>query len=335
MQHAIPERAGPQGSCGLLRRLPVPQHHVRAPDDQLADDSRRDALPLLVHDPRVDVGHRVADRRRPLVDLIRRQIGDARALRQPVHGENPRPGELLPQLPDVLDRKRRAGAAQVPHAGEIVPRQIRLQHQCGHGRHDREAGGPFTADLFQDHVREGERPFQHHRRAHLERDQHLVEPVAERQRQHVEDDVVRGILEVGGDGRGRRHDIPVRQHHPLGPAGRPRGVDQGREVFVDALAGGPRARELGGLQNCVQRDAFLPRLLGAGAGAADDVHAAQVGRARPAVLDGTELLDVRHHDRGAAIVEDVGELVGLGGGVDQHERAVGLESREHRDDRLG
>ena len=137
------------------------------------------------------------------------------------------------------------------------------------------------------------------------------------------------VLEIGGDrGRGG-DDVLVRHHHALGEAGRSRGVDEHGEIDVDARR---RRRRRASALRARPRRAAPPSERRLAAGDDDErrptAHSASASAATPPSLA------LRDERRGAAVVEDVGELVGLGRGIDGLNTRAGLEHGEDRDDRL-
>jgi hypothetical protein len=64
----------------------------------------------------------------------------------------------------------------------------------------------------------------------------LVEPIAVLQGKQAQDDIVMGVVEVVDRHAGRRNDVGMRNHHSLGLASRPRGVNQRRKIDVNRLA---------------------------------------------------------------------------------------------------
>ncbi len=195
------------------------------------------------------------------------------------------------------------------------------------------SGKPVTRSSLhpvQDRLREGEGLFQHQRRAELRRHQHLIEAVVERDRQHVQDDVVGRVLEIGGD-RGRRgDDVLMRHHHALRESRsspRCRSASRGR--------GRCRARgsaSLGAAQ--------APRTTRSRCGTSPSPpvativeHEARTGLGSASAATASSFV-LREERSRAAIVDDEGELVRLGRGIDRAEHGAGLEHGEDRDHRF-
>ncbi len=80
--------------------------------DDLADLPGLDGQALLVQQEDLGAGDRPPDRSRPGVELLRRQVGRAECLGQPVHEEDSRPRERLPQPPQHLRGDLAAGVGQ-------------------------------------------------------------------------------------------------------------------------------------------------------------------------------------------------------------------------------
>src|SRR5262245_60576792 len=88
VQHSLPwEFAGPQHAVRLFRHSPVTFHDIRSANYQFADHAGTHTAAVLVYDVDFLVRHTFANRQRPNVDLIGRQIGHALAFRQSVHGK--------------------------------------------------------------------------------------------------------------------------------------------------------------------------------------------------------------------------------------------------------
>ena len=130
------------------------------------------------------------------------------------------------------------------------------------------------------------------------------------------------VFEIGRDRSRRRDDVAVRHHHALGKAGRSRGIDQHGEIDVDA---GHRTAARAWLQ--AQRPApkrARRRLL--------IVSDEGIRRSPRSTIGNSSALG---QDRaGAAIVEHIGKLVGLGRGIDRAEDAAGFQHGENGDDGL-
>ena len=85
----------------------------------------------------------------------------------------------------------------------------------------------------------------------------------------------------------------------------------------------------------VHRDAALVAASEVRLGARGRDHRLQVRRLPPAMRVRRELASRQHQRSGAAVVENVRELVGLRGRVDHQEDGARLENREEGHDRFG
>src|SRR3546814_18456039 len=59
---ATPEPPVTEGRRGLLRHLEVAAHHAVAAGDDVADHAGGHVVAVVVHDPQIDPGRRLADR---------------------------------------------------------------------------------------------------------------------------------------------------------------------------------------------------------------------------------------------------------------------------------
>ena len=223
---------------------------------------------------------------------------------RPYIGEHLRAGKPLAQRAEVRDRQRRQAlvtmrigadrrAIGVARGGSSASRTASPGHAGKHG----DAPGGDELDQAR-RVRRRGCAGEHEPRAGSRRDRHdqLVEAVAERERQHAEEDVVARDAEVRHH-RGRRGaHAAVRVHHALGLAGRAGRIDDRREIVVVR--------------------AMFDRSVPARAGR--DRRHAQHGRGR---------------DRrgGAAVGHDGGEPVGGDLRVRHHDHGARLEHGPQRD----
>ena len=115
-------------------------------------------------------------------------------------------------------------------------------------------------------------------------------------------------------------------HHALGLAGRTRGVDQHGQVDIDAAR---RRRQFSGRRGHETGPIAFGAL--AGIGAVDDDDATQARRLCRGSTGNGEQRGLGDQDRGLAVVQHVGELVGLGGRIDDAEDATGAQGAENAD----
>ena len=328
--HLTGQRARLEDPARFVRQLPVAFHHVRSANDQLTHHAGTHARAPIVDDVHLFVGHAASNRRRTDVNLIGRQVRHALALGESVHRINGRRRKRLAELTDLFRREHRRRVRDVAQARKVLRFQVELQQDRGDRRHDRKPGDVLAAQRLHQRVRIADRLLEHERAADLERHQDLIEAVVERQGQHVQHDVVRRVLQVRRDRRRRRDDVQVRQHHALGPAGRTRGVDQRRQIDVDALPS-RRLGHRGGYG--VERHGVLA---GRGlVGTAADKDAGQMRGVRPQVWQRLQLPGVGDEARGAAVVQDVRELLRLDARIDDQEHAAGLERGKDRHHGVG
>ncbi len=199
-------------------------------------------------------------------------------------------------------------------------------------RHAREHGDALARHRLENADRESERTVQHHARADPRRHEHLVEPVVEGNRQHVENDVVFSQLQIRADGSCRRHHVQVAQHDALRVPGRAGGVDDAGEILID----GRRKRERRALVVCdgfVEGNDVSPR--DRGISAFDHDESGDAGRRIEPGRCNVFQRAVRDECASTRVVEQVGELVRLGLRVDRHEHGAGFERGEDADDGLG
>ena len=198
--------------------------------------------PSLVDDVDLLVGHGLADGRDLVVQPRRVEVADARALGQAVHGEDGRLREQLLQAANVGRRKGRRGVGQVPQRRKVEALEGRhLQQRREDRRHAGQAGDTMLGDVLEDLERIGEGLLDHDGMAHPRPGDHLAQAVAEGQRQAAEDDVLGNVAEVSRDGPGGVGHVPMREHHPFGPARGAGGVDDRAKVIVDQARIGGRS----------------------------------------------------------------------------------------------
>ena len=83
---------------GRVRTLPVAQHHLRPFHAQLSRFSRRDFIIVIIHQLRFGGGHRQADTAAVIIDIVRIDAHQRRALRQAIAFQQILPGQLNPAL---------------------------------------------------------------------------------------------------------------------------------------------------------------------------------------------------------------------------------------------
>ena len=113
----------------------------------------------------------------------------------------------IPQLEDVVSGQGRGGVGDVAEAGKVKVLQIELKKDGGDGWNERKASDSLANQFLDDCVGVGEGTFQNDRGTDLERHQNLIEPIIEGERENIENDVVGGVFEIGGDGSRRRNDV--------------------------------------------------------------------------------------------------------------------------------
>ncbi len=169
---------------------------------------------------------------------------------------------------------------------------------------------------------------QHHLGANGEGGGELAQAGVEAERQHRENAVVAGVLQVLADAPGARHHVAMGEHHALGIAGAAGGVEDGGHVRVDDPA------RLAGA-GCGDRllPAQQPRTDPSGLGAAviDRDHRGEIGTLRDLLHEIGDARARGHQHPHIAVAEDIADLARLQQGVDRHEDAAGGRGGEHRD----
>ena len=279
------------------------------------------------HDEDLGVRDRLADRVGPAVDLGGVEVGRAERLGEPVHQEGLGEGEDRAQLAERGARHPAAGVGEVAQAARRLGRPLLLGELDPQRRHAREPGdlvlGAQADDVARQQVVD-----EHDVGADGERGRELAEAGVEAQRQRGEDDVVLDVAEVLADARAAGQDVAVREHDALRLAGAARGVEDRRHVDVDDV--GLRDRVAAAAERLPGVQLQVGGRLGGGA-EHDDVLD---GGLLELVAQQLEALRGRDEDAHAAVVEDVGDLLGLEHRVDRDEHAAGGRGAEDRDDGL-
>ncbi len=242
---ARPVPALVQGLGGGLRVLPVAGHHARTAHQHLADLARRDALVVGTDDGHLDAGDRLAAGGEPravqLPFLVPQDGHHRRRLRGAVEVGQLGAGEGGVGPPHDLGRDGRGGVADQAQRAR-VPRAAALlvDHRRDHGRHRHEHRHAVALDEVEAH-------------RGVERRQHddgPAEPHEAQQRRgagHVEE---RGdgqehvvALEAAGQRLVERvgDEVPMGQHHALGPAGGPAGEEDRRRIVLGRRSGEGRS----------------------------------------------------------------------------------------------
>ena len=259
------------------------------------------------------VGHRAADRPHLLREPFGREIGGPERLGQSVHQVDIDPGKAVRHPFEDIARDPAAGIGDPAQRGHRHGLTIEQSHDlapqgwdgchAGHavhlhrpdelGRHDRRRMDDGAAD-------------QHHRGQ-------LVQTIIETVGQHAQQPVFLAKPQIADDGCRACQEIAMAEHHPLGQAGRSRGIeDHGQIPAGPGHFPGARAVVIG-VRVRVDHD--------------------QVGHAcgQWTVRQPPHHRRLHDHDMGAAIVDDVAQLIGgpLDVHVDDHRARLG--HREHRD----
>ena len=207
-----------------------------------------------VDDPDARPGNGHADRRRPRVDLVRRQIRRALALRLSVHRIEPGSRKRLSQFVNLDVGQRGGGVRDVAQMRKRGGRQILLKNQRGDRRDKRKPRDALAGDGLEDRARIHGGLLQHDGRARPERGRDLAEAVGERQRQHIKDHIVGRDLEVLANGIRCGQQVAMREHDALRHAGRTRCVHERGEIVL-AVPGWRRgARTVGRVTRRKQPD---------------------------------------------------------------------------------
>ncbi len=230
-------------------------------------------------------------------------------------------------------RQHRTRVRDIAQRREIGGAEVVAQEQRGDHRHDRQAGDALLRHQLQHQRRIHERPLEHDAGAGLEGQEQLVEPVVERERQNVEDDVALGVPQVAVDrGRGR-DDVRVRQHDALRAAGGTRGVDQRGQVEIDHRRGSRRGVRVH--ERLERYRPFDPPRFGRRcARHARQYHRRAIRQPRQRLVQHRHGALVGNQHARRAIGQHVGQLVGLGRRVDRNEDGAGAQRAENREHRL-
>ena len=261
------------------------------------------------------------------VELLGRQVADALALGLPVHREQHGVVEDLAHGRDARDRERRAGVREQPQVRQIaLGETVEVDEHLPDRRHAGEDRDLLVDDRLHHPARERHAALEHDRRAHAHGHDQVVEPVGVREREDAQDAVLAAQAEVLDDRVGHEAHVPVQERDALGQAGRARRVDDRRQVDVHRLRIGTRHVD-GRLDQLLER-----RRVPDAAADADDVQ--QLRRAQGGVLDEVGVARVAHGHLRSRVLEEVGELLLLGGRVQRRERRAGTHGAVDRDRRL-
>ena len=278
--------AAAQRLLGLLGAPPVAAHDERGATQISPTSPAGTSASVVVEDPDLHPGNRLADRAGPTVPGTRRRDERGR-LGQAVALADLRARQATRELVHDFGGERRGAGRDVAELAQVVLLQRLREQQVQHRRHHRD-------DLAAVLLRElepalGVEPAHQHVPARLGRVQadardEQPERVRERKRREAPDDP-RHVARVLGD-LAAQPEVLVREHHALRAAGRAAGVHQRREVVVGAFDDRRLAARL-----------QLTELLGR-----DDAR----GGCRLAC--GVGELGRRDHDACLGVVDDVPEL---------------------------
>ena len=292
---------------------------------------------VLAHDEHLGVRNRLADRRRPTIDLLGRQVGRSEGLGEAVHQVRLRARHAPAQLGERGRGHRPARVREVAKMRVDRRRPVERRELDPQRRHGGEPRDALTHQRTQ-HVLRQQVVVQHRGRTHQESGRQLRHPVVEGQRQHREDAVFGSVAEIGRDAVRALHDVPVREHDALRTAGAAGRVEDRRHVHVEHARHGRAVVGRGShrvFPACDPDAATFVRggqVVGAGA---DDDHVAQI---RPRLVEREQArgaLRGRHQDLDIAVARDVGGLLGLEQRVDRHEDRTSARSAPGGDDRFG
>ena len=323
--HFAGNRPGLQALRGLGRPLPVPAHHVTAADDQFPGRAVGQATALLIDQPVLLVRHAAPDAGRPgrrcpraAGKLIRLHsvipyIEYSRACGNAAHsrrrcGSGSAAAALVSKRSEPRSKRDRSltpsiAANRLGTPGNTVTRSRSSDSSSFTGKH-------------------GE-PLEHHGRAETEAHQQVVQAVAERRRQRQSDDVRLAQAQVLLHRVPGAEHVQVRQHHALRRARRAGGVDDGRQVLVDARRRHGRRRSI-----VARPGRHARRRTVAGAGPATRTLASCAASATTLVHAGRQLR-LRHERPRPRVGRDEGEPLRLGQRVNRHEHAADHETGVH------
>ena len=230
------------------------------------------------------------------------------------------PGAGLELLVRVRQQRRRARHEE-PHVLRQFAGEARIVEQAGvEGRHAHHRGGlrhPF------DQLVDVELRQEDHRTARKQHDVRGHEkPVGVEDRQRVQQHVILGEAPMFGQRLGVRQQIVLRQHGAFGAPRGARGVEEGRKILTVAvdgleavgLAGGGVAEAARAIR--VERQKLRAESLG--------------DRAQPGLA-----LGPADHQRRAAVLDEIGQLVDGVAGVERQKDHPGLHAGGIERQRLG
>ena len=236
-RHAAIGRAGrrrlePLG--GPRRILPIALGDQRPGMDQLAL-RRLAAVGADHHD--LGEGDGAAHRIRMGVEQGRLEIGRAERLGEPVHRIDVGGREDLAHPPHHRGRELAAAVGQPAQRQRRGGRPGRLDQLHPERRNAGQGADPVALDRA-DHVARGEIVERHDRAARGPGREAAGSARNRRlKRQHREHPVLRREAQIMRDADRAEPHIGVAQHHPLGPPGRARGVEQGGQVVRVVVRG--------------------------------------------------------------------------------------------------
>ena len=235
---------------GLLRAVPVAQHHVRAADPELADLPRPQRRVRGIANLDLDARHRRAHRGEAAAIRLLARMAAAVVLRREMRDRGRRLGhavklrdlarEPVQHAPLQLGRDRRGGVLDVAQAAQIRGGALGcVEQHPQHRRDERRVRDPLALDR-REH-RRGLEARQHdlhgaHPCARVE----IRDPGHVEHRAHVEEAGLPAM--AGGDQVVERvgEQVGVAEHHALGRPGRaPRVGDRRQRVLIDTGRRGP------------------------------------------------------------------------------------------------
>ncbi len=245
----MPQVSGAQPAVDehLLRELPVPPvslHDVGASRADLARRERRQALAPRIPDLDPDTVDRDAHRAGLAVEVLRRQVGQARSgLCLAVHHVQRRRRQRLAQPRDPLRAHGSARLRHVPEGSQIVVLEAGPREQQGVGRrHAREARHALCGDSLENPVRVHQGALEHQTRADGQVRMQQGGAIGVIERQHHAHALRRREPEIPEYGIHVGREIAVTQRNALRRARGARRVHQrGRVAFAETRGSGRRA----------------------------------------------------------------------------------------------